>query len=149
MGRLSVNLFGKNLVLWVIIGMLAVILFNLFSDPGQRTAGQNLPYSQFLEKVDNGEIVAVTIQGQKITGQNDGGMNYSTYAPNDNSLVERLTERGVSITAAPVEEGSLLMATLLSWFPMLLLIGVWIFFMRQMQGGGGKAWGLANQKQNC
>ncbi len=146
MGRLSVNLFGKNLVLWVIIGMLAVILFNLFSDPNQRTAGQNLPYSQFLEKVDSGEIIAVTIQGQTITGKNDGGMNYSTYAPNDNSLVDRLNDRGVSITAAPEEEGSLLMATLLSWFPMLLLIGVWIFFMRQMQGGGGKAMGFGKSK---
>ena len=147
MGRLSVNLFGKNLVLWVIIGMLAVALFNLFNDTSQRTSGASLAYSQFLDMVDNGQITAVTIQGHSITGKNsDTGQSYTTYAPQDNSLVERLTAKQVQITAAPEEEGSLLMATLLSWFPMLLLIGVWIFFMRQMQGGGGKAMGFGKSK---
>ncbi len=147
MGRLSVNLFGKNLVLWVIIGMLAVALFNLFNDSSQRTSGASLAYSQFLDMVDNGQITAVTIQGHSITGKNsDTGQTYTTYAPQDNSLVERLTAKQVQITAAPEEEGSLLMATLLSWFPMLLLIGVWIFFMRQMQGGGGKAMGFGKSK---
>ncbi|WP_169570050.1 ATP-dependent zinc metalloprotease FtsH [Sneathiella limimaris] len=140
------NLFGKNLVLWVIIGMLAVALFNIFDNSSQRTSGAQLPYSQFLDMVDNGQITAVTIQGQNITGKDDNGQAYSTYAPQDNSLVDRLNNRNVRITAAPEEEGSLLMATLLSWFPMLLLIGVWIFFMRQMQGGGGKAMGFGKSK---
>ncbi len=139
------NLFGKNVVLWVLIGLLALILFNVFNDTSPRNAGSNLAYSTFLEKVDSGEITSVTIQGQNITGNADG-QKYTTYAPNDNTLVDRLNSRGVQITAAPEEEGSLLMATLLSWFPMLLLIGVWIFFMRQMQGGGGKAMGFGKSK---
>lgn len=139
------NLFGKNVVLWVVIGLLIVALFNIFNDSSQRSGGTSLPYSKFLEQVNNGQITEVTIQGHTISSRGEGGQ-YTTYAPQDNNLVDRLTKQGVLITAAPEEEGSLLMATLLSWFPMLLLIGVWIFFMRQMQGGGGKAMGFGKSK---
>jgi len=128
------------------MGMLAVALFNIFSDSSQRSTGTSLPYSQFLNLVDNGQIQAVTIQGQTIKGTDGNGQSYSTYAPNDSTLVQRLNDRGVTVTAVPEEEGSLLMATLLSWFPMLLIIGVWVFFMRQMQGGGGKAMGFGKSK---
>lgn len=140
------NLFGKNVVLWVILGFLAVALFNIFNDTSQRTPSSTLAYSQFLDMVDNGQIKSVTIQGKTIKGRDDNGQQYSTYAPDDATLVQRLSSRNVTITAAPEEEGSLLMATLLSWFPMLLLIGVWVFFMRQMQGGGGKAMGFGKSK---
>jgi len=141
-----VNLFGKNVLLWVLIGVLAVILFSVFNDSSPRTAGTKLPYSAFMTKVEQQEIKEVTIQGQNITGNTADGVKYTTYSPQDSNLVERLTAQQVTINAAPEEEGSLLMATLLSWFPMLLLIGVWIFFMRQMQGGGGKAMGFGKSK---
>jgi cell division protease FtsH len=145
MGRLFVNLFGKNVVLWVIIGILAVALFNIFNDPSSRDTGSTLPYSDFVKMVDGGDIKSVTIQGQTVTGDANG-VKYRTYAPQDNNLVARLEGSGVTISAAPEEKGSVLMTTLLSWFPMLLLIGVWIFFMRQMQGGGGKAMGFGKSK---
>nr|WP_277346049.1 ATP-dependent zinc metalloprotease FtsH [Sneathiella chinensis] len=132
--------------MWVVIGLLVVALFNIFNDSSQRGSSSSMPYSRFLEEVDGGNVTQVTIQGQTINGETRDGRTFSTYAPQDNTLVEKLNQRNVLITAAPEEEGSLLMATLLSWFPMLLLIGVWIFFMRQMQGGGGKAMGFGKSK---
>ena len=140
------NLFGKNIVLWVIIALLVVALFNIFNDPSPRNAANSMPYSTFLTEVENGRVKNVTIQGPNIKGVTDDGRSFTTYAPEDASLVTKLSEHGVLINAAPQEEGSMLMATLLSWFPMLLLIGVWIFFMRQMQGGGGKAMGFGKSK---
>ncbi|MEP3247223.1 MAG: ATP-dependent zinc metalloprotease FtsH [Sneathiella sp.] len=140
------NLFGKNVVLWVVIGLLVVALFNIFNDSSQRGTGSTLSYTEFLQRVDGGRITEVTIQGQTITGRTEDGQSYSSYIPQDSNIVEKLEQRNVTIKAAPEEEGSLLMATLLSWFPMLLLIGVWIFFMRQMQGGGGKAMGFGKSK---
>ncbi|MGH6905887.1 MAG: ATP-dependent metallopeptidase FtsH/Yme1/Tma family protein, partial [Geminicoccaceae bacterium] len=134
------NNFTKNLALWVIIGLLLIALFNLFQNPSGRGPQANLAFSDFLAEVDNGRVRDVTIQGNTITGHFSDGRSFSTYAPEDPALVGRLTERGVRITAAPVDDSMpSLLGVLVSWFPMLLLIGVWIFFMRQMQSGGGKA----------
>ena len=141
------NNLGKNLALWIIIGLLLVALFNLFQNSGDRGPARSVPYSQFLTEVDNGRVSEVTIEGDQITGQYEGGGSFSTFSPGDSSLIDRLTARDVEINAVPDESGMPgLFQILLSWFPMLLLIGVWIFFMRQMQSGGGKAMGFGKSR---
>ncbi|MDH3661230.1 MAG: ATP-dependent zinc metalloprotease FtsH [Alphaproteobacteria bacterium] len=142
------NNFTKNLALWVIIGLLLIALFNLFQNPSGRSAQSNLSYSDFLGEVDSGRINDVTIQGKTINGHFTDGRAFSTYVPpEDPNLVASLRERGVTITAAPSDDSMpSLLGVLVSWFPMLLLIGVWIFFMRQMQSGGGKAMGFGKSR---
>ncbi|WP_430397710.1 ATP-dependent zinc metalloprotease FtsH [Ferrovibrio sp.] len=140
------NMFGRNLALWVIIALLVVALFNLFQGPTMREGGSQVAYSDFLNDVQNGQVTDVAIQGHTIKGHYRDGRGFSTYAPSDPGLVGRLTERGVRVQALPPEENSTLVQILISWFPMLLLIGVWIFFMRQMQSGGGKAMGFGKSK---
>ena len=141
------NNFSRNIALWVIIALLVLALFNLFQGPSSRSGSTEMPYSEFLREVDSGNINDVRIQGNTISGHDRSGSSFSTYAPNDPNLVRRLSESGVTIRAAPDEEGTpTLFAILLNWFPMLLLIGVWIFFMRQMQSGGGKAMGFGKSK---
>ncbi len=139
-------MFGRNLALWVIIGLLVVALFNLFQGPTMREGGTSVAYSDFLNDVQNGQVTDVAIQGHTIKGHYRDGRGFATYAPSDPGLVGRLTERGVRVQALPPEENSTLVQILISWFPMLLLIGVWIFFMRQMQSGGGKAMGFGKSK---
>jgi cell division protease FtsH len=142
-----VNNFTKNLALWVIIGLLLIALFNLFQNPSSRSPQSNLSYSDFLSEVDSGRINDVTIQGKTINGHFTDGRAFSTYAPEDQNLVSSLRNRGVTITAAPIDDSMpSLLGVLVSWFPMLLLIGVWIFFMRQMQSGGGKAMGFGKSR---
>ena len=137
--------FGRNLALWVIIGFLLIALFNLFQPSGN--SEREIAYSSFLQAVSAGQVQDVTIQGNRITGHEAGGQGFSTYAPDDPGLVPLLEEHGVIISAAPADEGMpSIFSILLSWFPMLLLIGVWIFFMRQMQAGGGKAMGFGRSK---
>jgi cell division protease FtsH len=139
--------FGKNLALWVIIGLLLVALFNLFQQPSEQSGQIGIPFSDFLAEVSNGQVREVTIKGNSINGFYADGRGFTTYAPNDPNLVERLTKRGIVIKAIPDEDGSpSLLQILISWFPMLLLIGVWIFFMRQMQSGGGKAMGFGKSR---
>ena len=139
--------FGRNLALWVIIGLLLVALFNLFQQPSSRGAGEGIPFSEFLAQVETGQVKEVTIKGHEITGFYGDERSFMTYAPDDPQLVERLRSRGVVINALPVEDGTpSLFQILISWFPMLLLIGVWIFFMRQMQSGGGKAMGFGKSR---
>ena len=141
------NKFGRNLALWVIIGLLMVALFNLFQQPSSRTGQLGIPFSDFIAEVEKGQVSEVTIQGQEISGIYTDGRAFKTFAPEDPSLVARLTKRGVVIKALPAEDGSpSLFQILISWFPMLLLIGVWIFFMRQMQSGGGKAMGFGKSR---
>ena len=138
----------KNLAMWAIIVFLTMGLYNLFKNP-QNTSSQNnnITFSEFLEEVDNGRVVQVNIQGNNIKGVYSNGKNFNTYSPNDPNLIEKLTEKGVSISASPIDEKMpSLLGVLLSWFPMLLLIGVWIFFMRQMQGGKGGAMGFGRSK---
>ena len=139
--------FGKNLALWVIISLLLLALFNLFQQPDGRGGQVGIPFSDFLTEVTNGQVREVTIKGNSITGLYADGRGFTTYAPNDPNLVEKLTKRGVVINALPSDDGSpSLIQILISWFPMLLLIGVWIFFMRQMQSGGGKAMGFGKSR---
>ncbi|MDT8316917.1 MAG: ATP-dependent zinc metalloprotease FtsH [bacterium] len=131
------NNFSKNITLWLVIGLMMILLFNLFSQP-QRMAEETV-FSDFISSVEGGEISEVTIQGRNLTGAYTDGRKFSTYAPEDPDLVRVLREKGVRIKAKPQEDAPWYVAIFISWFPMLLLIGVWIFFMRQMQGGGGKA----------
>jgi cell division protease FtsH len=143
-----VNNFGKNLALWIVIGLLLVALFNLFqTSSSNRGAQQTLPFSEFVADVGRSQVTDVTIQGNNITGHFTDGRAFTTYSPNDPDLVNRLMDKGVKITAAPLDENvPSLFGILVSWFPMLLLIGVWIFFMRQMQGGGGRAMGFGKSR---
>ncbi len=131
------NQFTRNLTLWAIIALAMVMLFNMFQQP--QSQSQSVSYTEFLQKVDAGDITAVNIQGRTLTGLDIQGKSVQTYAPADGDLINRLMEKKVSIKAEPLDDQPWYMTLLVSWFPMLLLIGVWIFFMRQMQGGGGKA----------
>ncbi|MCB4821577.1 ATP-dependent zinc metalloprotease FtsH [Roseicella aerolata] len=142
------NNFGRNLALWVIVALLLVALFNLFqpSGSGQRGA-QQVAYSDFLNEVGAGHVRDVVIQGRTVSGQLSDGRTFQTYTPEDPALVQKLTEKGVRVVARPEESDvNPLFHYLLSWFPMLLLIGVWIFFMRQMQSGGGRAMGFGKSR---
>ncbi len=138
----------KNLIMWVIIVLLSVGLFNMFQDPSKINSEKNtLAFSNFLNEVDAGRVVEVQIQGSNITGVLADGKTFKTYSPNYPELVDKLSSKGVSIVASPQEDKMpSLLGILLSWFPMLLLIGVWIFFMRQMQGGKGGAMGFGRSK---
>ena len=138
----------KNIVTWLFIGLIIIGLFNLFN-PNSNSAPSalDLTYSQFLENVQNGSVNDVTIRGNNISGNFSDGKKFKTYAVNDSTLVEKLTKMGVNISAAPLDDGyPSILGILISWFPMLLLIGVWIFFMRQMQGGKGGAMGFGKSK---
>ena len=131
------NSFAKNLMLWAAISLVMVVLFNLFNQPQSQSA--KLSYSDFMQKVNAGDVVSVKIQGRKITGVSNSGGKFLTYAPEDPNLVGSLMQKKVEVMAEPDEESPWYMTLLVSWFPMLLLVGVWIFFMRQMQNGGGRA----------
>src|SRR6056297_2597105 len=114
-----------------------ILLYNIFS---QQHSGQaEMNYTEFLSMVDNGQIKQAVIQGQELTVTDDKGNRFQVYAPQDNDLISILRNRGVSITAKPEQETPWFISVLVSWLPMILLIAIWIFFMRQMQGGGGKA----------
>ncbi len=129
--------FYKNLALWLVISLMVILLFNMFNHPGQ--SKQETSYSEFIAAVSDGEVNQVTIQGNDIFGKYKDGTAFRTFVPNDPDLIRVLRDKGVQITAKAAEESPWFMTILISWFPMLLLIGVWIFFMRQMQAGGGKA----------
>src|SRR5437667_267956 len=124
----------KNLVIWLVIGLVLMTVFNQFNT--RQAAQAPMEYSQFLEEVKAGRIAKVTIEGRQLKAQTTEGKRVTSYSPGDIWLVSDLLKYGVKIEAKPEEEPSLLMNIFVSWFPMLLLIGVWIFFMRQMQGGG-------------
>lgn len=131
------NTFSKNLTLWLVISLMMILLFQIFKKETKQT-GQ-LSYSQFLNMVEQGEVTQVTIQGDKIFGNSNQGRFFRTFAPKDLELIQILRNKQIEITAKPDNTSPWYMTILVSWFPMLLLIGVWIFFMRQMQAGGGKA----------
>ncbi|MBI3529925.1 MAG: ATP-dependent metallopeptidase FtsH/Yme1/Tma family protein [Betaproteobacteria bacterium] len=124
----------KNVAIWLVIALVLMTVFNQFSARQQQNT--SMEYSQFIEEVKQGNIAKVTIEGRVLKGVKSNGAKFTTYSPSDPWLVSDLLKAGVIIEAKPEEEPSLLMNIFVSWFPMLLLIGVWIFFMRQMQGGG-------------
>jgi cell division protease FtsH len=140
--------FSKNIVLWAVVVLLFVALFNLFQAPAQKVSHNTLAFSDFLTSVDSGNVREVVIKGHNITGRQRDGQEFTTYSPDDPNLIAKLEKQGVRITAMPSEENSpTIWGILISWFPMLLLIAVWIFFMRQMQGGGGRgAMGFGKSK---
>ena len=139
--------FSKNIILWIVIGLLLVALFNLFQGTNSNRVKSDISFSDFIIATDSGNISEVIIRGNTIDGYFDDGRPFTTYSPNYPNLVDKLNKNGVKITAEPTNKSMHpILSILLSWFPMLLLIGVWIFFMRQMQGGGGKAMGFGKSK---
>ncbi|MBI36572.1 MAG: cell division protein FtsH [Alphaproteobacteria bacterium] len=129
---------GKNIVLWVIIALLVVGLFNLFQGSGRNGNEQQLAFSDFLAQVESGQVSEVTIQGNDIQGRLQNQVPFKTYAPDDPQLVQRLTDQGVRITATPQKSINPILGHLLTWLPFIVIVGIWILFMRQMQGGGGR-----------
>ena len=140
------NLF-KSIGIWMVVALVLMTVFNQFNSRQQSTAQAQLDYSQFLEEVKLGHIVKVTIEGRTLKAVTNDGKRITSYAPSDLWMVSDLLKNGVKIEAKPEEEQSFLMNLFVSWFPMLLLIGVWVFFMRQMQGGkGGGAFSFGKSK---
>ncbi len=140
------NLF-KSVGVWLVVALVLMTIFNQFNSRQQQTAQAQLDYSQFLEQVKQGQIAKVTIEGRTLKAVTNDGKRITTYAPNDLWLVSDLLKNGVKIEAKPEEEQSFWTNIFVSWFPMLLLIGVWVFFMRQMQGGkGGGAFSFGKSK---
>ncbi|HTZ69797.1 MAG TPA: ATP-dependent zinc metalloprotease FtsH, partial [Acetobacteraceae bacterium] len=139
--------FGRNLALWVIIAVLLVVLFDLFQPSATQHGVEQMAYSDFVSEMNKGDIHSVQIAGHVITGQLNDRTPFQTYTPDDPTIAQRLTEKGVVVVAKPEDEGvNPLLHMLISWFPMLLLLGVWIFFMRQMQAGGGRAMGFGKSR---
>ncbi|MFQ5482374.1 MAG: ATP-dependent metallopeptidase FtsH/Yme1/Tma family protein, partial [Nitrospinaceae bacterium] len=138
------NQFYKNLALWLVIGIILIALFNIFNQP--LGSQPEIVFSEFMDKVEQGEISEVVIQGDNITGKYADGSTFKTFAPKDPDLIRVMREKGVRIVVTPPEQTSWYMNVLISWFPMLLLLGIWIFFMRQMQAGGGKALSFGKSK---
>jgi len=132
------NPFYKNLSLWLVILLVFFMLFQIFEQQ-QNPGSKQINYSEFMAMVNQGQITEVTIQDQNLTLKDASGQIYRSYAPNDPGLVEELRKKGIAITAKPPEQNHWLVNVLVSWLPLIIIIGVWIFFMKQMQGGGGKA----------
>ena len=140
------NLF-KNLAVWLLIGFLVFLVVDFYQGSSPNKPSQALSYSNFLTEVKNGNVSRVEIRGNNIKGELNNGSVFTTYSPNDQGLISRLEKSSVEIIALPLENNSPgLLDILISWFPMLLLIGVWIFFMRQMQSGSGRAMGFGRSR---
>ncbi len=139
---------NRNLAVWVIIGLFLVAIFNLFQSPSSQKQHVSIDYSILLQDVKEGKIQEVLIRGDMVSGHLTDGTTFSSVVPpHDTHLVDRLLESGVRIKAAPLEEDMPgFFQILISWLPMILLIGVWIFFMRQMQAGGSKAMGFGKSR---
>jgi cell division protease FtsH len=130
----DLNNLVKNLVIWLVIGLVLMTVFNQFNT--RSTSQQPMPYSQFVDDVKAGKIKSVVVEGRMLKAVTTEDKRVTSYSPGDIWLINDLLKYGVKVEAKPEEEPSLLMNIFVSWFPMLLLIGVWVFFMRQMQGGG-------------
>ena len=137
----------RNFALWVVIFLLVLALVTLFQNPGHRGGGSEIAYSQLLNDADAGKIQSVVISGQDVSGTYVGGGNFTSYAPNDPSLVSKLQGKGVQITARPPSDNTpWFIQLLVSWLPILVFIGAWIFLSRQMQSGAGRAMGFGKSK---
>jgi cell division protease FtsH len=133
----GMNQFSRSIALWLVLGLMFLLLFNIFSR--QQPREPQIKFSTFLDQVEKGQVKGVTIQGNVIKGESSGGEHFKTYAPYDPDIVKTLREKNVDITAKPAEGDPWWMVALVQWFPVLVLAALWIFFMRQMQIGGGKA----------
>jgi cell division protease FtsH len=131
------NQFYKNLALWLVISLMMILLYNLFNKP--KPVLEKLNYSDFVSAVDAGKVNSVTIQGNDLSGKFTDGKEFKTYKPTDADISDTLLEKKITVTAKPEEEKFSWLSIFISCFPLIILIGVWIFFMRQMQAGGGKA----------
>lgn len=138
------NSLSKNLLFWAIIIVAMILLFNLFNRP--RTTTHEMSYSEFMNYVEQNKVKKVEARGRNISWWDTNGVSYKTYAPEDPELIRILREKRIEITAKKEEDSPFWQNILISWFPMLLLIGVWLFFMRQMQVGGGKALSFGKSK---
>lgn len=138
------NPLQKNIALWLVISLVFVLLYHLFNQP--KNVPGTLIFSDFVSTVEKGQVTEVTIQGENISGKLADGKAFKTYMPKDAQLIQLFREKNVRVSAKPVEDSPWYMNILISWLPMLLLIGIWIFFMRQMQSGGGKAMAFGKSK---
>ncbi len=138
------NQFSRNVSLWLVLGLMFLLLFNLLNK--QQTKPPEIPFSEFVAAVSKNAVTEVEIQGQELQGQFSSGESFKTYAPEDPELIPLLRSKNVKITAKPEESDPWYVVAFINWFPILLLIGVWIFFMRQMQVGGGKAMSFGKSK---
>ncbi len=129
------NDMAKNLILWVIIAVVLMTVFNNFTSTKAQV--EVMTYSEFINEVKSGQVKNVTITGRTIEGVTNSGQTFTTHSPGDSGLVGDLLNNNVEIVASPPEKPSILMSILINWFPLFILIGLWVFFMRQMQGGGG------------
>ncbi|MFQ5458639.1 MAG: ATP-dependent metallopeptidase FtsH/Yme1/Tma family protein, partial [Myxococcota bacterium] len=138
------NQFYKTLVLWTVIVVMALLLFRVMMNPTVQET--KIDYSQLIARLDKGDVAEVTMKDQMVEGKFKNGDSFQTYLPGDAEITKRFEEHNVRIVVEPKKEPAFWHAILLNWFPMLLLIAVWIFFMRQMQAGGGKAMSFGKSK---
>jgi cell division protease FtsH len=131
--------FYKNIALWLLIGLVVTMLFNFFNRSQLAKEKAQLSYTKFLELVNEGKVARVVVQGDEINGERLDGKAFHTYSPHDPDLVKFLRDKGIEISAKPVDDSPWYTTLLITWLPMLVLVAIWIFFMRQMQAGGGKA----------
>ena len=137
----------KNILLFVVIGLLLAALFSTFQAPGGGTIQAMMPFSDFMKRVEEGKVADVTIRGHIVSGHlADGGSNFSTYLPDDSSITDKLLAKNVKITAQSDDKGLSLVEVLMNYGPILLIVVFWLFMFRQMQGGGGKAMGFGRSK---
>ena len=140
----NTNPLNRNLFIWLFIVLFGLFIFNIYYKP--KKAYDMVIFSDFIEAVQSNNIISVTIQGKNIIGTYKNGKEFKSYAADDPELVKMLREHGIRINAKPEEDSGMWQNIFISWFPMLLLIAVWIFFMRQMQSGGGKAMAFGKSK---
>jgi cell division protease FtsH len=141
------NNLGRNIALWVVVALFLVVLFNVFQTSNSGASQTSMAYSSFLDDVNNGQVQDVTITGHDVAFTTKDGKQFDTYTPDDPNLVTKLVSAGVHVEAKPIGDNmNPFLKVLISWAPMLLLIGVWVFFMRQMQSGGGRAMGFGKSR---
>ena len=137
---------ARNIAFWVVLFLLILALFNAFGSGQSTTASRSVPYSEFVQRVEKGEVATVTIDGERVVATDTTGARFATVAPSDPKLTERLIDKGVEVRAEPQQQSGL-MSLLMTFLPFVLLIGVWVFFMNRMQGGGkGGAMGFGKSK---
>ncbi|MEM7668765.1 MAG: ATP-dependent metallopeptidase FtsH/Yme1/Tma family protein, partial [Pseudomonadota bacterium] len=136
---------SRNMAFWAILILLLITLFTVFQDGGSSSSGNRIDFSDFMDQVERGDVAEVTIDGETITGITQANQRFQTVQPRDADVVGALRNAGVSIDVTPQERGGLL-STLSFWLPMVIIFGIWIFFLNRMQGGGRGAMGFGKSK---